>query len=561
MTLSHRLGLFSFLQEETGGLDLKMAILVASSGVANAISLAVINASVEALGKGGPSWQHFAWFALSILLFVYALRHVLHQSTRIAERAVCNVRVRLADKIRRCDLVAIEAIGGGDIHARISQDTAAVVQTARPLFAAAQAVVMILFTLIYIALVSPAAMLLCLALIGGGAVIYLKDRRAYESGLRAASREVDGMNQTLDGLLRGFKEVRINSRKGDDVVAEFESRASRVRDIRIEVMILFSNNIVFVELFLLSLLGAIPFVLPLLTDVFSGSETKIVAAILFFFGPLGNVMGMIPTLSETNVSVGNLRALEAQLDAALARSPESEARPTHDLSGFSRLDFVGLRFAYHDAEGNETFAVGPVDLTLRRGEVLFLVGGNGSGKTTLLKLLTALYPPQTGTIRLDGAEIGAGNRQSYRDLFSAIFADFHLFEKLHGLARIDPDRVAALLRQMDIAHKTGFADGQFTNIRLSTGQRKRLALVVSYLEDKPIAVFDEVAADQDPPFRHYFYHTLLPDLKAAGKTVVVVSHDDRYFDAADRVLRMEYGRLVEIAPPAPGEPGHDTRGG
>ncbi|MCX6635946.1 MAG: ATP-binding cassette domain-containing protein, partial [Acidobacteria bacterium] len=176
-----------------------------------------------------------------------------------------------------------------------------------------------------------------------------------------------------------------------------------------------------------------------------------------------------------------------------------------------------------------------------------LGGGNGSGKTTLLKLFTALYQPMQGCIRVDGSEITAANVQSYRNLFSAIFSDFHLFDKLHGLRDIAPERVDDLLRRMDISQKTAFRDGRFSNILLSTGQRKRLALVVSYLEDKPVYVFDEVAADQDPRFRGYFYETLLPELKRAGKTVVVVTHDDRYFHVADRVLGMDYGKLNDRA--------------
>jgi putative ATP-binding cassette transporter len=190
--------------------------------------------------------------------------------------------------------------------------------------------------------------------------------------------------------------------------------------------------------------------------------------------------------------------------------------------------------------------VGPIDAEIQRGEILFLIGGNGSGKTTFLKLFTALYRPTQGAIYVDDVEIGPTNIQSYRNLFSAIFSDFYLFEKLHGLSTADPDRINALLRLMEISDKTSFKDGRFTNLNLSTGQRKRLALVVSYLEDKPVYVFDEVAADQDPEFRQYFYDTLLPEMKSAGKTVVVVSHDDRYFHAGDRLLQMDYGRLAEL---------------
>jgi putative ATP-binding cassette transporter len=541
-------GIFAFLQGETHALNKRLIVLTATSGIANALNLAVINAGVEALSRGGPPWQYFVWFGLSLGLFVYSLRYVLYASTRIAESAICSVRIRLADKIRRCDLLALERIGEADIHARISRDTAAIAQAARPLFAAAQSAVMILFTMIYIATVSPVAVLLCLALIAGGASIYLKDRKGYEAGLESASRQEDELFTTLNGLLKGFKEIRLNTRKSDDVFEDFSENARRVRDIRTDVMLLFSDNYVFVEMFFVLLLGAIVFVVPILSESFGSSVTKIVSAVLFFFGPLGNVVMMVPMLSQVNVTVENLQRLEATLDATLAKSNETPSAPPVALAPFTTIRLEGVGFTYVDPDGKVTFTVGPIDGEVRHGEILFLVGGNGSGKTTFLKLFTALYPPTVGAIRVDGQEIGPANIQSYRGLFSAIFSDFHLFDKLHGLHEIAPERVNAMLRLMDISHKTAFADGRFTNTHLSTGQRKRLALVVSYLEDKEVYIFDEVAADQDPHFRHYFYETLLPDLKASGKTVVVVSHDDRYFHVADRVLRMDYGTLRDYVP-------------
>ena len=245
------------------------------------------------------------------------------------------------------------------------------------------------------------------------------------------------------------------------------------------------------------------------------------------------------------MTVDNLYRLEATLDEGLARSPGGEDAPLDGLRDFQSIRFEGLGFSYLSPDGTTGFEVGPIDLEVRRGETLFLIGGNGSGKTTLLKLFTALYRPMQGCIRVDGAAIGPANVQSYRDLFSAIFSDFHLFDKLHGLREVAPERVDELLREMDIAYKTSFRDGRFSNLNLSTGQRKRLALVVSYLEDKRIYVFDEVAADQDPRFRGYFYQTMLPELKRDGKTVVVVSHDDRYFHLGDRVFSMDYGKLAE----------------
>lgn len=536
-------GVLGFLQRETHALDRKLLLLTAVSGVANAMNLAVINAAVEALRGDGPSWQHFVWFSLSIGLFVWSLRYILYESTRIAEAAICSVRLRLADKIRRSDLRALESIGEADIYARISRDTSTIAQAARPLFAAAQGAVMVFFTLGYIATVSPVAMLLCLALIGGGAAKYFSNREAYDKGLSDASKQEDELFNSLNGLLKGCKELRINKAKSEAVFRQFRSTADQVLESRTRVMILFSNNIIFVEMFFVLLLGAVAFVIPVVSTPFPGSVAKIVAAILFFFGPLTNVVTLIPMLAQVNVTVENLRRLEATLDDALAKYPESAAASPVDFSAFNLIQFDGVCFTYRDPDGNATFQVGPIDGQIRRGEILFLIGGNGSGKTTFLKLFTALYQPTRGAIYVDGMRIGPDNIQSYRDLFSAIFSDFHLFDKLHGLNNVAPERVTALLRLMRISGKTAFDHGRFTHIELSTGQRKRLALVVSCLEDKDVYVFDEVAADQDPEFRRYFYEMLLADLKSSGKTVVVVSHDDRYFHVAGRVLQMNYGRL------------------
>ncbi|MDQ3281408.1 MAG: ATP-binding cassette domain-containing protein, partial [Acidobacteriota bacterium] len=189
---------------------------------------------------------------------------------------------------------------------------------------------------------------------------------------------------------------------------------------------------------------------------------------------------------------------------------------------------------------------GPISLSFQRGELLFIVGGNGSGKSTLLKLLTSLYYPHSGELRLDGAALHRETYADYRSLFSPIFGDYYLFEVLYGLRPVDEMRVRTLLRRLEIADKTTVANDRFSTTDLSTGQRKRIALLINYLEDRPIQVFDEWAADQDPQFRRFFYEVLLAELKAAGKTVIAATHDDRYFHVADRVLRMENGHVEEM---------------
>lgn len=557
MTPPLRLGILEFLQQETHSPDRKLLLMTAASGTANAAILAVINASVDVIGKSGPNWRHFALFGLALLLFVYSLCYVLYESTRISEEAIRRVRVRLADKLRRADLFSLESIGEADIHARISRETAAIVQSARPLFGAAQSAVMVMFTMLYVAAVSPVAVILCGAMIAGGVLVYLKDRRVVEAGLHDASRREDDLFNALNGVLRGFKELRINRLKSDDVFEEFGAAAARVRDVRTRVMLRFSDNMVFVEAFFQALVGAIVFILPVLSGSFSASIVKIVAAVLFMIGPLSNVVMMIPVVSQVQVAVDNIRRLEAKLDEILAGSASGEEKEIPGLDGFREIRLEGVAFSYRSPDGGVDFHLGPADAVVKRGEILFLVGGNGSGKTTFLKLLTALYLPEQGAISVDRTVVTPRNVQAYRNLFAAIFSDFHLFDRLYGLREIDPARVEQMLELMRISGKTVFRDGRFSTINLSTGQRKRLALVVAYLEDKPIYVFDEVAADQDPQFRAYFYEVMLPELKKAGRTVIAISHDDRYFHVADRVVRMEYGKIG--APEGPAKPARKRR--
>ncbi|HJX29105.1 MAG TPA: cyclic peptide export ABC transporter, partial [Thermoanaerobaculia bacterium] len=214
-------------------------------------------------------------------------------------------------------------------------------------------------------------------------------------------------------------------------------------------------------------------------------------------------------------------------------------------SSWRRLDLCGVIYGYHRNVEEEGFAVGPVDLSFHPGEIVFLVGGNGSGKTTLAKIISGLYMPESGEIRLDGKPVTEETIDGYRQLFSTVYSDFCLFESLLGLERPDLDQQAhRYLTKLHLDRKVTVKDGELSTVALSQGQRKRLALLTAYLEDRPIYLFDEWAADQDPTFKEIFYHQFLPELRSRGKLVLVISHDDRYFDVGDRLIRMEEGRLL-----------------
>jgi putative ATP-binding cassette transporter len=258
-------------------------------------------------------------------------------------------------------------------------------------------------------------------------------------------------------------------------------------------------------------------------------------------GPLEVILNMVPNMNRALVSLQKVKHLGLELSAI----PEREVvKPAFRTANWKSLELDGITHAYNRENTDNTFTLGPINVKFQPQEVVFIVGGNGSGKTTLAKLLIGLYSPETGEIRLDGRSITDENREQYRQSFSVVFTDFFLFDSLLGLDHINIDGDAQYyLEKLQLDQTVRVRDGVLSTINVSQGQRKRLALLTAYLEDRAIYLFDEWAADQDPVFKEIFYHQLLPELKARGKTVIVISHDDRYYHVADRIIKLDYGRI------------------
>jgi putative ATP-binding cassette transporter len=280
---------------------------------------------------------------------------------------------------------------------------------------------------------------------------------------------------------------------------------------------------------------------------FSADATILTAftlVLLFLIRPINELLYALPVIRQASVSLKKIEQLEGELRRDQA--PQSDIDPFFSNEPLT-LELKGVCHRYPGDTDDRHFMLGPIDLLIKEGEVIFIVGGNGSGKTTLAMLLSGMYEPEQGAIRLNGKRVNQDNVDRYRQYFSAVFSDFHLFEQL-----LDSDheelheKAMHYVEKFAMAHKVKVVDGKFSTLNLSTGQRKRLALVSSYLEDRPIYLFDEWAADQDPAFKRVFYTELLPELRARGKTVLVITHDDAYFPAADRIVKLEDGRLRSI---------------
>ncbi len=409
--------------------------------------------------------------------------------------------------------------------------------------------VLVVFSLVYILILSPMAFRLTVLLVAIGVSIHFRNRKELMGELQRASAAENTFFEGLTHLLDGFKEVKLNTKRSDDLYAHLCDTAQQVATLKTATGQRYADYFIFTQVVFYVLLGTMVFVLPAVSEVYSEQVTRIAAAILFIIGPLTLTISLIPVLRAANHAVTNITALEAELEAAGELARQKEAGLAQAPETFTRIEARDLVFIYRDRSGDASFTLGPMDLAIHQNETLLIVGGNGSGKSTMLKLLTALYYPTSGTISLDGIDIRTLGYRAYRELFAAIYSDYHLFDRLYGLPNIDDSRVISLLQLMQLEKKTRWRDGRFENQELSTGQKKRLALVISLLEDKQIYVFDEWAADQDPSFRQFFYETLLPDLKARGKTLIVATHDDRYFSVGDRVIKMELGRIVSDTRP------------
>jgi putative ATP-binding cassette transporter len=301
------------------------------------------------------------------------------------------------------------------------------------------------------------------------------------------------------------------------------------------------------------LLGGLLFAAPAAQHLNAETLTGYVLATLYTMNPVWGIIEAWPIFARARIALEKVRELGLSLGAGHAE-PEKRALP-ETVRDWQRLDFEGVTFAYPPDVDGHAFVLGPLDMTLRRGELVFLVGGNGSGKSTLVKVLTGLYSPQMGTIRLDGVPTTDKNREWYCQHFSAVFSDFYLFDSLLGLSGTDLDaRAHRYLVELELETKMQVRGGAFSTTALSQGQRKRLALLTAFLEDRPIYVFDEWAADQDPHYREIFYRRLLPDLRAHGKTILVISHDERYYDLGDRIVKLDVGQLARDPEALPGLP-------
>ncbi|MCW2248530.1 putative ATP-binding cassette transporter [Azospirillum fermentarium] len=528
--------------------NLRRILMMATvAGLSNALVLALINAAAN-LDKDerGSITTLGLLFIIVVGTYTVAQRFVMSSTAREVERIIHRIRCRLIREIRNCELDGMERIGRTSIFNGLSKEIQTIAQSGNMLGMLFQNGVLLVFATLYLILVSLPAFVLTLVFTAGATSLYLARMARINTAIHEATQAEYRLHDLLGGILDGFKEIKLNDRRSAESAADVIQASLNAADERTKAQSEFGRTFVFTQNVFFLLLGTVVFLVPMLSDTPSDSLVKATSAVLFLFGPLAAVVSSIPILASANAAAGAIAELEtllrktAENGRKVGRSTDAAAEPP----AFQEIELRDVTFCFDDGQRERPFQVGPINLTLKPGETVFISGGNGAGKSTFMRLLTSLYWPQGGMILLDGQLLEHHAVHKYRALFSTVFSDYHLFKRLYGIDEEARARAEALIAEFELSDKTSLTGNELSTVDLSAGQRKRLALIVAMMERRPICVLDEWAADQDPYFRRKFYEDVIPKMKAAGTTVICVTHDDRYFGLADRRIHLEEGRIV-----------------
>jgi putative pyoverdin transport system ATP-binding/permease protein len=538
------MNLIEFLLKASWLSVLAAAITGSISGIGSAASIALINHSIGQITPTHPQAPPELLWGFLGLVVITLITNLISQFllAQLAQDAIYKLRLRISGWILASPLRHLEELGSSRLLATLTEDIQSISSGVFSIPTLCVNAAIVIASLAYLGWLSIGVLVGTLVFMALSiSLVQLLINQAVRM-FTAAREENDALMQHFQAITNGIKELKLHSQRREDFLDEdLQTTAATLREYRIGSQRAIALSAGIGELSYFVLLGLFVYGLPQIQPVSAELISGYVLTISYLMRPIGNTLAILPNLSQAGVA---LRKIDT-LGLSLASRAETNARTTTNPRQFDRIAISQATHSYQLAGEENTFTLGPIDLTLRPGELVFIVGGNGSGKSTLAKLITGLYVPDNGEIRLDGNIIDDRNRELYRQLFSTVFADFYLFNRFVGLRLADEDAQANMyLEKLQLTHKVAIENGKLSTTALSQGQRKRLALLTAYLEDRPIYLFDEWAADQDPFFREIFYQQLLPELKHRGKAILVISHDDRYFHLADRVLKLDYGKIV-----------------
>ncbi|MEG4812420.1 cyclic peptide export ABC transporter [Microcoleus sp. F8-D3] len=520
-------------------LNVSIAILTGLiSGGCSAILISLINQAISDNSNGNLVW-YFAGLAVLALVSGVISQFLL---IYLSQEAVYNLRLSLSRGILSTPLRNLEELGANRLLATLTDDVGTLSNTIFLIPFLCVDIAVVIGCLTYLSTIYATVFVVVFGFlvltIGTVQLLLNKMRKFFD----LAREEQDILFKHFRSITEGIKELKLHSlRRQEFFTEELQGSADASRDYNVTALNTGAVAMGVGQLLFFMLMGLLLFILPKFVPVSTPVLSAYILTSTYLMSPFNNILQRLPALFRANTSVEKIERM------GLALASQAEISSTVKLPDTAQWETLELNRVVHSYPGEKedsNFILGELNLKFHPGQLVFIIGGNGSGKSTLAKLITGLYIPESGKILLDGQPITEENREWYRQHFSAIYSDFYLFERLLGMTNHDLDKQAAeYLREFHLENKVQVKDGVLSTTALSQGQRKRLALLTAYLEDRPIYLFDEWASDQDPFFRDIFYKQLLPELKRRGKTVFAISHDDRYFDLADRAIKLDYGKV------------------
>ncbi|GKX65196.1 cyclic peptide export ABC transporter [Inconstantimicrobium mannanitabidum] len=526
-----------FKKEKEKGIIL-LSLLSVLSGFGNSLIIFTINMAIDS--NNALKFKLLVYFMLGIVLYVYGQKIMRERLVSFTNEVVYSKRMKIIGELLGTQYNKFEQIEKGRIETTLNNDTETISRFVNILIGGITSAVTLICCFIYLGTINIYALVLSVLIIVLIASIYYLVGR-YANKLGEEARDLQNIFfKFISDLIGGFKELSLNGNRKNEFEKDIEESCSKYKVKRSKSALAFANMFVIGELLFTLAIGSVVFIFPfILKNLNSTSLTSYIFILLYMTGPVHGILNTIPNAIEVKISLKRINSL---IDEISFYIKEEENVICREMGDNLSLKLKDVEYEYANTDG-QSFKVGPINYEFKSGEIVFITGGNGSGKSTLAKLLTGLYLPAKGKITLNGRT----SQKQLSESYSTVFADFYLFDKLYGVNYKGKEcEIEKYLEILQLSDKVQIQDGKFSTTKLSTGQKKRLALLVTYLEDRPIYLFDEWAADQDPEFRFFFYNTLLLELKAKGKCVIAVTHDDRYFNIADRVIKMDFGKISDI---------------
>jgi cyclic peptide transporter len=525
----------------------ELVVLSMISGIGNAAVIILLTSSIGRIGTYTNQKEYYIvvfYFLLALFAYIYGRKIVQTQLIKLAVALIYDIRIRLLNKIFSSCYEDFEKMNRGSIYTTLNNDTDRIGSAANVVVNLSTNMITTISVFGYLMIISFKAAIATIIVIAGISLLYYRVGRKSNVLFELVRNTFSKYLELLSGMIEGFKELSLHLSTRLGYRKDIEHVNMEFRDRSIMAQIGFVNAFLAGESMLIMTLALVVFVFPgIFPALTSGVVLSYIVVMLYLIGPINVILSSIPDVMQIRVAMKRVRTFLKDLPETIDLQ-EEPATVNYKTARIERLFVKGLKYRYAQEDGKKGFEVGPVSFELRRGDVLFITGSNGSGKSTLIKLLTGLYSRSSGEIEIDGKLMDAVDLGEY---FSVVFNPFYLFKKLYAFETADnTEEINSYLEVLGLTGKVTIQDGNYTTTNLSQGQRKRLALLQCFLEDRSIYLFDEWAAEQDPEYRRFFYKELIPEMKRRGKLIIIVSHDDQYFQEADMIIKLNNGKQEEI---------------